>query len=38
MDQDITVGFAPEAAVYFSEDDKRIAGHVNVETPVAAGV
>jgi iron(III) transport system ATP-binding protein len=38
MDQDITVGFAPEGAVYFSEDDKRIAGHVNVETPVAVGV
>jgi iron(III) transport system ATP-binding protein len=38
MDQDIAVGFDPGAAVYYGDDDRRIAGHVDLTPPVTVGV
>jgi len=37
MDQDVVVGFDPGNAVYYGEDDKRIAGHVDLTHHVPVG-
>jgi iron(III) transport system ATP-binding protein len=38
MDEDVVASFAPSSAVYYGEDDARLAGHVDVEALVTAGV
>jgi iron(III) transport system ATP-binding protein len=37
MDQDIVIGFDPASAIYYGDDDKRIAGHVDLTPPVSVG-
>jgi iron(III) transport system ATP-binding protein len=38
MDQEVVASFAPSGAVYYGDDDTRIAGHVDVDSLSAAGV
>jgi iron(III) transport system ATP-binding protein len=38
LDQDLVVGFDPAAAIYYGDDDRRIAGHVDLTAPVTVGV
>jgi iron(III) transport system ATP-binding protein len=37
LDQDVVVGFDPSSAVYYGDDDTRIAGHVDLTSPVSVG-
>jgi iron(III) transport system ATP-binding protein len=38
LDQDVVAAFGPSTAVYYGEDDTRIAGHVELAAPVVVGV
>ena len=38
LDQPVVAGFDPRSAVYYGDDDTRLAGHVDLAAPVAVGV
>ena len=38
LDQDVVLGFDPTSAIYYGDDDTRIAGHVDITAPVTVGV
>ena len=37
LDQPVVAGFDPASAVYYGDDDTRLAGHVDLAAPVAVG-
>jgi iron(III) transport system ATP-binding protein len=38
LDQEVVVGFDTSTAVYYGDDDRRIAGHVDLTAPAPVGV